>query len=356
MANLAWRGGAALALWAIVPIVAGAEPASRCQPVVAQQNSPIYWAEGLAIATEISSRVGRYQSLKKLESVSASAGIRIAYTDNSPVRPTTKPIYRFVSEQDLREAEVYDQSFSSDSGEIKQGATALGPSTSVVQSLKQTGSAHASIHSLTEDTLILGQFSLLERQPVQLPVIINDQETALPALHLRGSFGNVSGEFWIYDNSDMPLTLMYRIASESPDWQELRVVEITVPGEAKAVPNLLAHGGCVALHDIHFDFDKDELRPEAEPILTAVADVLHTHPMWHLVIDGYTDNVGPERYNLDLSRRRAGSVAQELIQRHRIDAVRLTPRGFGSEGAVASNGTAIGRALNRRVEIFRVSP
>jgi outer membrane protein OmpA-like peptidoglycan-associated protein len=77
---------------------------------------------------------------------------------------------------------------------------------------------------------------------------------------------------------------------------------------------------------------------------------LTDHPDRHIEIDGYTDNVGSDSYNLDLSERRAGAVKSMLVSRG-IDPSRIVTEGYGKEFAVASNSDSGGRQLNRRVEV-----
>ena len=67
-------------------------------------------------------------------------------------------------------------------------------------------------------------------------------------------------------------------------------------------------------------------------------------------VDGYTDSVGTDKYNQGLSERRANAVMSHLVDRG-VSASRLTATGYGESNPVASNDTAEGRALNRRVEL-----
>jgi outer membrane protein OmpA-like peptidoglycan-associated protein len=67
-------------------------------------------------------------------------------------------------------------------------------------------------------------------------------------------------------------------------------------------------------------------------------------------IDGYTDSIGTDSFNLDLSQRRADSVKSVLVSRG-IDPARIVSRGYGKDFGVASNSDSGGRQLNRRVEI-----
>ena len=103
---------------------------------------------------------------------------------------------------------------------------------------------------------------------------------------------------------------------------------------------------------IHFEFDKDKIRPESFPILDAVADVLRQNPKIKIEIQGNTDNKGAVEYNRKLSDRRAASVKKYLVQKG-IDTNRLTSKGYGMEVPIVPNTTDQNRALNRRVQFVR---
>ncbi|HTS60381.1 MAG TPA: OmpA family protein [Candidatus Acidoferrales bacterium] len=103
---------------------------------------------------------------------------------------------------------------------------------------------------------------------------------------------------------------------------------------------------------ILFDFDQYDLKPAAVSVLAEVEEsVLSKRPASKLLVGGYTDDVGADSYNLDLSRRRAESVAGWLRQ-HGIAAERLQVEGYGSQSPKVPNTSAGNRARNRRVEIF----
>lgn len=109
-------------------------------------------------------------------------------------------------------------------------------------------------------------------------------------------------------------------------------------------------GLLVTLGDVLFAFDKSELLPNAGPRLDRLAGFLKQYPQRRLLIEGYTDGIGSEAYNLQLSERRAAAVRNALMMRG-VDPSRITTRGYGKAYPVADNGTAEGRALNRRVEV-----
>ncbi len=103
---------------------------------------------------------------------------------------------------------------------------------------------------------------------------------------------------------------------------------------------------------IEFEHNHHDLSSRGVETVDEVFDLLERAPSFVVEIGGHTDTTGPEAYNLDLSRRRAQTVAAALIDRG-IAIERLVPLGFGSSKPRASNRTERGRARNRRIE-FRV--
>ena len=101
----------------------------------------------------------------------------------------------------------------------------------------------------------------------------------------------------------------------------------------------------------HFAFDSARLTSEGEAILDEAVTVLNENPGINVRIEGHTDSVGSEAYNMGLGQRRADSVADYLTSRG-ISSSRMTTRSFGESVPAASNDTESGRAQNRRVEII----
>ena len=101
---------------------------------------------------------------------------------------------------------------------------------------------------------------------------------------------------------------------------------------------------------ILFDVDKAALRPEATTNLDKLALILNKYEDTDILIEGHTDATGSEDYNLDLSERRAKSVANQLAT-DKVNPVRFTIMGYGEVQPVATNDTSDGRQQNRRVEI-----
>ncbi|MGY6277607.1 OmpA family protein [Methylomonas sp. MgM2] len=110
--------------------------------------------------------------------------------------------------------------------------------------------------------------------------------------------------------------------------------------------------GCWAYHGVFFDFDKDTIKPEFEPLLQNASHVMEINPGLTVEIQGHTDSMGTEEYNLDLSDRRARAVKNALVNRG-VDGSRMTTVGYGESKPAESNDTEEGRAFNRRVGFER---
>lgn len=103
---------------------------------------------------------------------------------------------------------------------------------------------------------------------------------------------------------------------------------------------------------IHFEFNKDKIRPESFPVLDAVVEALQKNQAIKIEVQGHTDNKGAAAYNKNLSDRRAKSVMKYLLE-HGVEFSRLASHGFGFERPLVDNSTEQNRALNRRVQFVR---
>ncbi|HSG56722.1 MAG TPA: OmpA family protein [Paracoccaceae bacterium] len=113
-------------------------------------------------------------------------------------------------------------------------------------------------------------------------------------------------------------------------------------------------GILVNLPDVTFAVDSTTVSPAMRAVLDNVAQSMINYPNSLVDVMGHTDSTGSETYNLDLSRRRAESVANYLVSRG-VSRARLETIGYGEQYPVADNTTEAGRSQNRRVEI-RITP
>lgn len=109
-------------------------------------------------------------------------------------------------------------------------------------------------------------------------------------------------------------------------------------------------GIVVTLGNTFFKTDQARLNTNGMHNAQQLADILKQNPQRVVLVEGYTDSTGGANYNQELSERRASSVGNVLMEMG-ISQDRITTRGYGDADPVASNTTASGRQLNRRVEI-----
>ena len=111
-----------------------------------------------------------------------------------------------------------------------------------------------------------------------------------------------------------------------------------------------ARGLIVNMADVLFDFGKYTLKPAAREKLAKISGIVLAHPGLTLQIEGYTDSVGSDEVNQQLSERRADTVRDFLIEQG-VTGSSVTAKGFGKSNPVASNDTPDGRQKNRRVQL-----
>lgn len=114
-------------------------------------------------------------------------------------------------------------------------------------------------------------------------------------------------------------------------------------------------GIVVSLPSVTFDTNKHEVKHESHDVLKEVAEVIKAYPKAKVQIEGHTDDVGDNSYNLELSKKRADTVLTYLVKNFGIEAKRLTAIGYGETQPIASNHTTEGRQKNRRVDIVLLS-
>jgi len=105
--------------------------------------------------------------------------------------------------------------------------------------------------------------------------------------------------------------------------------------------------------DVNFEFDSSRLTEQGQAKLRAIGDTLATLGAVDVMVEGHTDSVGSEAYNMTLSQQRAESVRNFLVENFaRLSTVQFTVRGFGETRPIGDNSTEEGRSMNRRVDII----
>ena len=313
---------------------------------------------------------------------------------------------RIVVRKDLENARQYHPWFEVCSGQAHEyaGTTAIGVSGGLLKELEASGQTKLSVASMglagalgnllgsflnaagggkakgidTSDLdFDTGTITRVEREPVKFKVIVNDQPVELPAIHARGRIGDDAVEFWFLDDPANPLSLKWSMGDD----KHLQAVKISFPPPAPTtsshtsaagpgprpvsapvpatadtaarIEHELNDEGRAVVYGIYFDFASDRLKPESQPVLADIAKVMKQHPTWSLAVEGHTDNIGGDPYNLDLSKRRAAAVKQALVTDYQIETGRLDPSGYGASRPKDTNSTIEGRARNRRVELVK---
>lgn len=112
-----------------------------------------------------------------------------------------------------------------------------------------------------------------------------------------------------------------------------------------------ARGLIVNMSDVLFDTGQATLKPGAKEKLARISGILLAYPTLHVIVEGHTDSIGGDDYNLKLSQRRADAVREYLISNN-IPSANIESHGMGKDNPVATNDTAAGRQQNRRVEMI----
>jgi len=324
---------------------------------------------GLTIVTAGESPDGDLESIKRVVSTD-SGGMTFSF--DSKTKYFTIDTTRKTRNEDLDHSQQFFPDFCSgtppkffakDETPVQgdhPGTTTLEVSRDVLATISSNRTAKMTFYP---STFCMGMADSSQVQNVGqggVPIILDDKPVAVAAVHLHGGqpeclqtppairFGCY--DMWILNDPNNPLVLRFTIEAE-----EMQVIKISQAGPqmTNALVSTLEAKKPADVYGIYFDFNQATIRPQSEPTLAAIAQLLSQHPQWRLEIDGHTDSIGSAAYNLTLSRRRAESVKAALVTRYHIASARLTTGGFGASRPKATNATLEGRALNRRVELIR---
>jgi len=132
------------------------------------------------------------------------------------------------------------------------------------------------------------------------------------------------------------------------------IINLRVAVGAPDMCNKLMTEGKLVTYGIYFDVNKDIVKPESYGTLKEISTILNEVPDVKVKIIGFTDSDGADAANLDLSKRRAASVKNELVKSFGVNGDRLVTDGLGEGQPVAPNDTPANKALNRRVEFLKL--
>jgi outer membrane protein OmpA-like peptidoglycan-associated protein len=349
---------------------------------------------GLTIVTAVADRRGDYESIKRIQTASKDA-VTLHYSNQRPADDTWDSskkgqlehteVDRAIRIADLEHAHAYLQQFATILPSMSAGTTAIGISADVLGELKSKGQSTLTVfqtflgtekvgNPLTPqpgslDYRLTGAIKRSEAAAVPIETIVNDRPVPLPTVHASGLLAIEQSDFYFLDDPSNPLTLKFKIGKN-----QLNVVKIAFPPctpilthaaappppakppstAAPQIEQALKEKGRAEVYGIYFDFSSAKIRPESEPVLQDIANVLSKNAAWKLSVEGHTDNVGGDAYNLDLSKKRAAAVKDALTTRYHVAGDRLTTSGFGATRPKATNDTLEGRARNRRVELVKL--
>ena len=114
----------------------------------------------------------------------------------------------------------------------------------------------------------------------------------------------------------------------------------------------IAETGRARIYGINFDTDSDVIKPESKASLETIVKLAKEKNDWKFTIEGHTDSTATPAYNQRLSEKRAAAVKAYLTAAG-VAGTRMAAQGLGATKPVADNGTAMGRAQNRRVELVK---
>ena len=174
-------------------------------------------------------------------------------------------------------------------------------------------------------------------QKQRLRIYVNEKKVSdLPRIMPLGYKFNVL-RFELGDGPK-PCITNFRVAAGLPDTRNKLITE-----------------GKLVTYGIYFDVNSDKVKPESYGTLKDIAGILNEVPDVRVKIFGHTDADGQDATNLDLSKRRAASVKNELANSFGVNADRLETDGLGETKPVAPNDTPVNKALNRRVEFIKLN-
>jgi outer membrane protein OmpA-like peptidoglycan-associated protein len=337
-------------------------------------TGPIVLQPGMTITLSMSEPlVGDYDVLISLKSVN-NEGATMNFSTQTPSNPgATSPANASVlkvhmlhtdTQEDMLHATSVMTIFSEKFPALIPGSTILGLSQDAFARIKSgSGADMTYVQTSTPASMTASpnQFwstlktyncheTRAEPNDAAFPVLVNGWRVTLASIKTtcpnRATGHSIA---YVFDDPKLPLFLAA--------WNG-QLTEINFPASAagaggQSIEQALKEEGHVDVYGIYFDFASDKLRPESAPVLQEIAKTLTDNPTWKLHVNGHTDNIGGDAYNLDLSNRRAAAVKQALVTQYHIDPARLDPQGFGATQPKESNDTLEGRARNRRVELIR---
>lgn len=188
-------------------------------------------------------------------------------------------------------------------------------------------------------------YNSITRKPIEARVEIFDRSTNINCFESLSD--RATGEFIAV----LPADGVYGLSVQAADFLFFTAY-IDQPGDSILVDlNPIKQGSATTLDNLFFDHDSANILAESNAEIERLYEFLIANSTIKIEIVGHTDNVGDDKYNLNLSSRRANALRDELVRRG-ISSDRISAVGKGSSMPVASNDNEKGRAKNRRVEVI----
>lgn len=139
---------------------------------------------------------------------------------------------------------------------------------------------------------------------------------------------------------------------ESPPTKKeaIKNPEVVLPEQFRDVGEQTPHGYVLTLEGLSFKTNSEQLVPEGLKNLDVMTEILNQNKQFKIKIEGHTDDIGKHDHNLFLSKARANSVFDALLQRD-VEPSRMSIEGYGPDRPLVENDSEENRAKNRRVEI-----
>jgi outer membrane protein OmpA-like peptidoglycan-associated protein/uncharacterized OB-fold protein len=361
------------------PVLSSNDPVTPCSTstFVTQENAKVPFKPGTVLTTAWGIKYEDAEARNSIDSVDeATVTTTTAYQeykdDNGKMRKP-QPITNQNCNSDYQAARGYLTGNSKKMPRLMRDVTRFRLSDKAFQEIKSSGQTNLQYVDFEDApngirlTHEGGLLARVEPQDVQYPMIVNDQRVDLPVIHLMAPMAVLDdgpqpatqsvGELFVLDDAADPLVLNFRL--KNPLYHNgnfrLEIIKINFPvaKPENVLEKQLIQEKRAVTYGIYFDFNEETLKPESEAVLKEIAQAMTHNPDWKLTVEGHTDNLGGDTYNLELSKRRAASVKQALVSRYNIASDRLLTGGYGASRPVETNETLEGRARNRRVELVR---
>jgi outer membrane protein OmpA-like peptidoglycan-associated protein len=366
-----------------LPVFSSSDPVTPCgaSSFPAQDRAKVPFKPGTIFTTAWGVKYGDVEARNSVDSIDDSTVTTTSatqeYKNDNGRMSRALTITNQNCNTDYHSADKYITVNSSQMPRLMHDLTRYRLSDKTFQEIKSTGQTnlqYVDIWNVGNGVKLSHEGGVLTRaepQDLKYPMIVNDQRVELPVIHLKGDFTVVGkdprpanqrptksgGEILVLDDPADPLVLNWRLKDPLFHNGNFRVeivkINFPVAKPENVLEKQLTKEKRAVTYGIYFDFNRDTLKPESEPVLKEIAQAMTDNPDWKLTVEGHTDNVGGDSYNLELSRRRAAAVKQALVSQYNIAPDRLLTGGFGASRPVEPNDTLEGRARNRRVELVR---